>query len=77
MAFDPMDANIKKALDLDKPKTQLPTGVLPSRAEKTTVTCSYNLEPVNKEKLARMAKQRGYGKSTSAFLNDWIASIEE
>lgn len=77
MAFDPMDANIKKALDLDKPGNSFPTGVLPSREEKRMITCSYNLEPVNKEKLARMAKQRGYGKSTSAFLNDWIASIEE
>lgn len=79
MAFDGTQAreNIRKALDLDKQSKSLPAGRLPVRKEKKLVQTSFTIEAENKEKLIRLAQMNGYGKSTSAFLNDWIASIEE
>lgn len=78
MAFDEENRDkIREALDLDNNRKWFPSVELPSKKETELVQASYSLERENKEKLARMAKKQGYGKSTSAFLNDWIASVKE
>lgn len=79
MAFDGSQAkeNIRRALDLEHQPKSLPTSSLPVRREKKLVQTSFSIEAENKAKLIRLAQKSGYGKSTSAFLNDWIASIEE
>lgn len=79
MAFDGIQAkeNMRRALDLEQHSKSLPIGGLPIRKEKRLVQTSFSIEAENKEKLIRLAQKNGYGKSTSAFLNDWIASVKE
>ena len=77
MAFEPKKEQIKKALGEKIAEWRVPTASLPKREEPEKVITSFTLDKKNKEKLARLAKANGYGKSTAAFLNDWIASVEE
>ncbi|KXT75166.1 hypothetical protein STRDD10_00402 [Streptococcus sp. DD10] len=77
MAFEPKNQNIRKALGELQEGRSLPKTPIPKRKERALITASYTLEPENKEKLIRLAEAHGYKKSVSAFLNDWIASVEE
>lgn len=74
MAYEPSKREkMRKALG----ENPIPSFVLPNREEPELVTASYTIEKRNKDKLARVAKAHGYGKSTSEFLNNLITSIKE
>ncbi|HEL1731060.1 hypothetical protein K6V33_10160 [Streptococcus suis] len=78
MAFDEGNReNIYKALDFGNQRGAFPDVQLPTRTEHEKVSLNASIDRENKEKLIRMAERQGYGKSTSAFLNDWIASVKE
>ncbi|CYU57151.1 hypothetical protein HPA24_05125 [Streptococcus suis] len=78
MAFDEGNReNIYKALDFSNQRGAFPDVQLPTRTEHEKVSLNASIDRENKEKLIRMAERQGYGKSTSAFLNDWIASVKE
>ncbi|WP_105179262.1 hypothetical protein [Streptococcus suis] len=78
MAFDEGNReNIYKALDFGNQQGTFPDVKLPTRTEHEKVSLNASIDRENKEKLIRMAERQGYGKSTSAFLNDWIASVKE
>ncbi|HEM2785971.1 MULTISPECIES: hypothetical protein [Streptococcus] len=78
MAFDEGNReNIYKALDFGNQQGTFPDVQLPTRTEHEKVSLNASIDRENKEKLIRMAERQGYGKSTSAFLNDWIASVKE
>ncbi|MFM0788414.1 hypothetical protein P7J41_05575 [Streptococcus suis] len=78
MAFDEENRqNIQRALNLNEGPLSFPGEQLPTRKESEKVPLNASIDRENKEKLIRLAERQGYGKSTSAFLNDWIASIKE
>lgn len=77
MAFEPKNEKIKQALGSPETGRSIPNVGLPNREEPELVPATYTLEKKNKAKLKRLAQANGYGKSTAAFLNDWIASVKE